>query len=212
MTRSIWSKRGGLMEHRELGESGLKVSAIGLGGMPLSIDGRPTEAEAIRVIHASLDAGVTFIDTADVYCLDHTDIGHNERLIAKALRERSGSGEIIVATKGGLERPGGEWTTNGRPEHLRRACEASLRALGLDAITLYQLHAPCDESLEESVGELSRLQEEGKIQHIGLSNVDVDQITQAQSIAPIVSIQNRRNPHDTSAWDEGVMRAARLTG
>ena len=79
------------MEHRELGESGLKVSAIGLGGMPLSIDGRPTEAEAIRVIHASLDAGVTFIDTADVYCLDHSVIGHNERLIAKALRVRSGS-------------------------------------------------------------------------------------------------------------------------
>lgn len=201
------------MEHRELGESGLKVSAIGLGGMPLSIDGRPTEAEAIRVIHASLDAGVTFIDTADVYCLDHTDIGHNERLIAKALRERSGSSEIIVATKGGLERPGGEWTTNGRPEHLRRACEASLRALGLDAITLYQLHAPCDEHpFEESVGELSRLQEEGKIQHIGLSNVDVDQITQAQSIAPIVSIQNRCNPHDTSAWDEGVIARCEADG
>lgn len=201
------------MKTRRLGSSGLDVSCIGLGGMPMSITGRPSESDALRVIHAALDAGVTFIDTADVYCIDHSDIGHNERLIARALRERSGSTEILVATKGGLQRPNGDWTTNGTPKHLRSACEASLRALGVEAITLYQLHAPCDDHpFEESVGELARLQDEGKIVHIGLSNVNVAQITTAQAIAPIVSIQNRCNPHDVSAWDDGVLSRCEADG
>nr|ACU26464.1 predicted oxidoreductase [uncultured bacterium HF186_25m_13D19] len=201
------------MEQRELGQSGLKVSVIGLGGMPMSIVGRPTESEAIDVIHASLEAGVTFIDTADVYCLDHRDIGHNERLIQKALRQWGSAHEVVVATKGGLERPQGDWTTNGRPAHLRRACEASLRALGVEAIGLYQLHAPCDvHPFEDSVGALARLQEEGKIQHIGLSNVDVEQITQAQALAPIVSVQNRCNPHDTQAFSDGVLSRCEADG
>ena len=194
------------MEARGLGASGIMVSSIGLGGMPMSLSGRPSEADAVRVIHAALDAGVTFIDTADVYCVDHTDIGHNERLIARALRGWSGHADVIVATKGGLERPGGDWTTNGRPAHLRAACEASLLALGVESIALYQLHAPCDDHpFEDSVGALARLREEGKVQHVGLSNVSVDEITTAQSIVPIVSVQNRCNPHDTSAWDDGVL-------
>src|SRR3954470_18773805 len=95
------------MKHRRLGPDGPLVSAIGLGGMYMSITGRPDEAQAIRAIHAAIDAGVNFIDTADVYCLDHDEIGHNERLIAKAL---AGRGEhVIVATKGGLTRPNGAW-------------------------------------------------------------------------------------------------------
>ncbi len=201
------------MERRALGQTGLQVSCVGLGGMPMSISGRPSEDDSVRVIHAALDAGMTFIDTADVYCLDHTDIGHNERVIARALREWSGGGDIVVATKGGLERPNGDWTTNGRPSHLRSACEASLRALGVEAITVYQLHAPCDDHpFEDSVGELSRLREEGKVRHVGLSNVSVDEITTAQTIVPIVSVQNRCNPHDTRAFNEGVISRCEADG
>jgi len=201
------------MDTRPLGDTGLEVSCIGLGGMPMSLRGRPSEDESVRVIHAALDHGMTFIDTADVYCQDHTDIGHNERLVARALREWSGGSEIVVATKGGLERPDGDWTTNGRPEHLRSACEASLRALGVEAITLYQFHAPCDQvPFADSVGELSRLRAEGKIQHVGLSNVSIDELTTAQTLVPIVSVQNRCNPHDTRAWSGGVLARCEADG
>src|ERR1700679_1434562 len=115
------------MKTRALGSSGLTVSAVGLGGMYLSINDRPAESDAVRTIHAALDAGITLIDTADVYCLDHRDIGHNERVIARALREKPGA-HAVVATQGGLERPNGAWTRNARPAHLRAACEASLKA------------------------------------------------------------------------------------
>jgi aryl-alcohol dehydrogenase-like predicted oxidoreductase len=173
--------------------------------MYLSIQGRPSEDDAVRTLHAALDAGVTLLDTADVYCLDHRDIGHNERLIARALRERKGA-SVVVATKGGLERPNGAWTRNGRPSHLRRACEASLAALGVGRIEVYQLHAP-DPSVPvaESVGELARLRAEGKIAHIGLSNVTVREIDQARAVAPIVSVQNRWNPHDRNPETDGVL-------
>ena len=98
------------MSHRPLGSSGLSVAPIGLGGMPLSIDGRPSEAEGVKVVHAALDAGMTLIDTADVYCLGGDDIGHNERLIAKALKEYKGERDgIVVATKAGCTRPGKDW-------------------------------------------------------------------------------------------------------
>src|SRR4051812_24320853 len=110
--------------------------------MPLSIQGRPDQAESRRVLNAAIDAGFTFIDTADVYCLDDSDIGHNERLIAAVLKERSDRDKIKVATKGGLRRPKGAWTSVGRPKHIREACDASLRALGADQIYLYQFHAP----------------------------------------------------------------------
>src|SRR5580704_530453 len=119
------------MKTRALGSSGLTVSAVGLGGMYLSIRERPSEDDAVRTIHAALDAGITLIDTADVYCLDQRDIGHNERVIARALREKKTPG-VVVATKGGLERPGGAWTRNARPSHLREACEKSLKALGVE--------------------------------------------------------------------------------
>lgn len=195
------------MNTRPLGRStGLTVSAIGLGGMPLSLQGRPPEAEAIRVIHTALEAGVTLIDTADVYCIDDADIGHNERLIAAALHQWPRRHEVVVATKGGLVRPGGAWLTRANPRHLRAACEASLRALGVDAITLYQLHAPDDDvPLEESVGALADLKREGKILHIGLSNVGVGEIRRAQAIAPIVSVQNRCSAMDRQDFRSGVI-------
>jgi aryl-alcohol dehydrogenase-like predicted oxidoreductase len=183
-----------------------KLSALGLGGMPLSLQKRPPEAEAIALIHAALDGGITLIDTADVYCIDHRDIGHNERLIAKALQDRSDRANILVATKGGLERPGGDWTCNGRPEHMVAACNASLRALGVERIALYQIHAPDDDvPWAETVGAVARLREAGKIQEVGLSNVTVEQIEEARALVPVVSVQNRCHFLDRSAWEDGVI-------
>jgi aryl-alcohol dehydrogenase-like predicted oxidoreductase len=193
------------MKARALGTSGLSVSAVGMGTMYLSIRGRPNEDDAVRTLHAAWDAGVTFLDTADAYCLDQRDVGHSERLIARALRQRKDA-RVIVATKGGLERPDGAWTRNGRPTHLRRACEASLAALGVDRIDLYQLHA-VDPSvaIAESVGELARLRTEGKIAHVGLSNVSVREIEQARALVPVASVQNRWNPLDRSPETDGVL-------
>ena len=191
-----------------LGDTGTRITAIGFGGMALSVKGRPDEHESVEVLHASLDAGVNFIDTADVYCLDDNDIGHNERLIASVLRERPDRDEIHVATKGGLRRPGGEWTNDASPEHLREACERSLEALGTDEIFLYQLHAPDPRvPFEESVGALAELRQQGKIRHVGLSNVSVDQIDTAVKIVPVVSVQNRLNPFFREALEEGVVQA-----
>src|ERR1700683_891001 len=193
------------MKTRALGDSGLTVGAVGLGGMYLSVNDRPAESDAVRTIHAALDAGVTLIDTADVYCLDQRDIGHNERLIARALREKPHA-NVVVATKGGLERPNGAWTRNARPAHLREACERSLKALGVPRIDVYQLHAPDPAvPLADSVGELARLRAEGKIAHVALSNVSVRDIDQARKIVPIVSVQNRWNPQYRAPETEGVL-------
>jgi aryl-alcohol dehydrogenase-like predicted oxidoreductase len=200
------------MQRRLLGSSGIEVNPIGFGGMPLSIRNRPDESQAVRVIHAALDAGMDFIDTANVYCLDDADLGHNERLIAKALEEWSGP-PPIVATKGGLTRPQGAWERDGRPESLKRACEGSLRALAVDRITLYQLHAPDPNvPFEESVGALAQLKAEGKIEHVGLSNVSVDQIERARRIVDVVSVQNRCNPFDRRAFSEGVVSYCEKNG
>jgi aryl-alcohol dehydrogenase-like predicted oxidoreductase len=170
-----------------------ELSPIGFGGMPLSIQGRPPEDVGQRVIAAAIDAGMTLIDTADVYCLDDSDIGHNERLIASVVKGRD---DVRVATKGGLRRPRGAWTNDASPEHLREACERSLRALETDQIWLYQLHAPDPRvPFERSVETLAELQREGKIEHVGLSNVSVKEIEQARRIVPIVSVQNRLNPY-----------------
>src|SRR5215471_8720581 len=131
------------METRQLGPGAPAVSAIGYGGMMISIAGRPPEDQAIRAIHTALDSGATLIDTADVYCLDDSEIGHNERLIAKALKQWSGSKTgLVIATKAGMTRPAGRWERDGRPEHIRAACEKSLKALGVERIDLYQFHAP----------------------------------------------------------------------
>jgi aryl-alcohol dehydrogenase-like predicted oxidoreductase len=182
------------------------VFPVGLGGMYLSIHDRPSEAQAIATVAAAIEAGVTLIDTADVYCLDHRDIGHNERLIAKALAGRKE--KVIVATKGGLERPKGAWTRNAKPAHLRDACEASLKALGVDAIDVYQLHAPDpDVPFADSVGALAELRKEGKVKHVGLSNVSVAEIETALGIVPIVSVQNRWNTRDRSPEKDGVLAA-----
>ncbi len=202
------------MEIRSLGAGAGDVTCVGFGGMPLSTAGRPDAAESVRVLHAALDAGMTLIDTADVYCLDDDDIGHNERLVARALREWSGDSDaIVVATKGGLIRPAGRWESDARPEHLRSACEASLVALGVDTIDLYQLHAPDQRvPLEESVGALADLHVEGKIRAVGLSNVTVDQIQRASAIVPVASVQNRLSPFFREALQEGVVEHTKREG
>jgi aryl-alcohol dehydrogenase-like predicted oxidoreductase len=192
---------------RPLGPDIPAVSAIGLGGMPLSLTDRPPASQAIKVIHAALDAGVTLIDTADVYCLDDTDLGHNERLIAQALGTWSGArGGVVVATKGGMARPGGRWERNAHPDHLKQACDRSLKALGVEQIDLYQLHAPdATVPFADSVGALKELRDQGKIRWIGLSNVSVAEIEEARRIAPIQSVQNRLSPFFREALETGVV-------
>ena len=182
------------MPTRRLG--GLRVSAIGLGEMQLSLAGRPDEAHAIRTVHAALDAGVTLIDTADAYCIDESDMGHGERLVAKALAAWPGDPDrVLVATKGGHTRPGGRWDLDGRPEYLRQACEASLGRLGVEAIGLYQFHRPDPKvPFAESVGALAELKAAGKIRLVGLSNVSVDQIDQARELVEVASVQNEFSP------------------
>ena len=173
---------------RTLGDAA--VFPIGLGGMPLSLEGRPDEAQALRTIHAALDAGVTLIDTADAYSRDDADVGHNERLIAKALRGRRDG--VIVATKGGHVRVGTAWEVDGRPEHIRAACEASLRALETDRIDLYQYHRP-DPAVPyaETIGAFKELQDAGKVRWVGLSNATVAQLEEALAIVDVVSLQNQ---------------------
>jgi aryl-alcohol dehydrogenase-like predicted oxidoreductase len=176
--------------------------------MHLSIAGRPPEDVAVRVIHAGLDAGMTLIDTADVYCLDQNDVGHNERLIARALGTWGGPRDrVLIATKGGMIRPDGRWERDARPERLRRACERSLQALKVDRIDLYQLHAPDHQvPFEDSVGALVELQREGKIRWIGLSNVSVAEIKAAEAIGEVATVQNRLNPFFREAIETGVVR------
>lgn len=182
--------------------------------MPLSIEGRPPEPVAIAAVHAALDAGVTLIDTADVYCLSHLDLGHNERLIAAALKSWKGAREsIVVATKGGMERPDGAWTRNGRPEHLFRACDRSLKNLGVERIQLYQLHAPDPQvPWRESIEALAELVRRGKVQWIGISNVSVEEIEAAREIHPLQSVQNRLNPFFRESLEDGVVEYCGANG
>jgi len=171
--------------------------------MRLSTEPDRDEARAIELLRAAFDSGVTFLDTADAYCLGDWETGHNERLIARALSSWNGDrSRIIVATKGGLTRPRGEWVADGRARHLREACEASLRALGLERIALYQLHAPDPKTpLATSVRALASLKDDGLVERIGLCNVTVGQIEEAQSITDISAVQV-----EVSVWqDDNVL-------
>lgn len=192
------------MQTRRIGE--VEVSAIGLGGMPMSIEGRPDEARSIATVHAALDAGVTLIDTADAYHRDGDEVGHNESLIAKALATHPAGQDVLVATKGGHLRPGGgSWTLDGSPEHLKAACDASLRRLGVEAIGLYQFHRP-DPRVDyaESVGAIRDLLDAGKIRMAGVSNADPAQIRLADEVlgGRLVSVQNQFSPAFRSSEPE----------
>ena len=193
------------MKTRTIGDT--TVSAIGLGGMPMSIEGRPDRARSIATIHASLDAGVTFIDTADAYHLEANEVGHNEELIAEALRTWGGdTSGILVATKGGHLRPGdGSWTIDSSPGHLKEAAQASAQRLGVDAIGLYQLHRPdVNVPYAESVGALAELLDAGTIRMAGISNATPDQIREANEVlgGRLVSVQNQFSPAFRSSLPE----------
>ncbi|WP_213454471.1 aldo/keto reductase [Rhizomonospora bruguierae] len=193
------------MQQRRIGD--FPVSAIGLGGMPMSIEGRPDEERSIRTIHAALESGVTLIDTADAYHLYPDDVGHNETLIAQALASYPGdTSTVLVATKGGHKRPGnGSWTRDSRPEYLRAACEASLKRLGVEAIGLYQHHRP-DPNVpyEDAIGAIRELLDAGKIRMAGVSNANPEQIRLANEIlgGRLVSVQNQFSPAFRSSEPE----------
>ena len=178
----------------------LRVTRLGFGAMRLTgegIWGQPKDrSESIRVLRRAIELGINFIDTADSYG-PHV----SEELIAEALYPYPK--DLVIATKGGFDRPGpNKWVENGRPEHLREACEGSLRRLRLERIDLYQLHR-IDPKVpaEDQLGTLKRLQAEGKIKHIGLSEVSVKQVEHAQTIVPVVSVQNRYSVADRGAED-----------
>lgn len=196
------------MHSRPLGTSGRRVSEIGLGTMALATRGRPSDTDAVRLIHAAFDRGVDWLDTADSYCLDASDVGYGERLAARALAEWTGpKSNVLITTKGGFTRPDSNWVVDAHPARLKRTCEASLKALGTDSIFLYQLHAPDPQVYyPDSVGALVDLQREGKIQHIGLSNVSVPHLRAARRIARVVSVQNRANPLELYYFANGVVR------
>jgi aryl-alcohol dehydrogenase-like predicted oxidoreductase len=198
-----------MAQNRQLADA--QMFPIGLGGMPMSLSGRPPEERSVRTIQAAVDAGVTLIDTADAYAVDESEAGHNERLIAKALRGRRDG--VIVATKGGHTRPGGAWAVDGSPAHLRAACEASLRALETDRIDLYQYHRPDPKvPYEESIGAIKELQDEGKVRWIGISNASVDQIELAASIVDLVAVQNQLSLEFTSPLEKGELAACEERG
>ncbi|MDQ3422882.1 MAG: aldo/keto reductase [Actinomycetota bacterium] len=192
------------MEQRRIGD--LKVGAIGLGAMPMSSNGHPDEARSIRTVHAALDQGVNLIDTADAYTPNDRPAGHNEELVAKALRQySSGTDHVVVATKGGHTRDGADWGVNGRPEYLRQAAEESCRRLGVDAIDLYQHHRPDPEiPYAETMGGLEDLLVAGLIKRAGISNADPDQIREAYDILgdDLVSVQNQLSPRFRSSEPE----------
>jgi pyridoxine 4-dehydrogenase len=199
MSRSNASPNASAAGQRVLGAD-LEVNRLGFGAMRLTgrgIWGEPPDvATAVRVLQRAVRLGVNFIDTADAY-----GPGVSEELIARALHPYPPN--LVIATKGGLVRPGPDaWNRNARPEHLRKACEDSLKRLRRDRHDVYQLHAP-DPSvpLEDSIGELVRLKGEGKIRHIGVSNVSVAELERCERLTPIVSVQNRYNLADRESDD-----------
>ena len=196
------------MKNKQLGNTNFNISAIGLGGMQLSLSGRPAESQAIAVIHRALDLGVTLIDSADSYSEDESDKHHNEQLIAKALEQYTGDiRAVTVATKGGLMRPQGTWTRNGNPHHLRKTIRESFEALGgKKPIDLWQYHAPDPSyTIEESLAPAKEAVEAGIIRFVGVSNFSVEQIKRARDTVEIASVQNQYNPWHRQPESDGVL-------
>src|SRR5438034_6857977 len=184
ITNPTWQLGGDLPVNR-LGFGAMRITGKGIWGWP------PDRENALKVLRRAVELGVNLIDTADAYGPETSEL-----LIAQALHPYPGG--LVIATKGGLTRPGpGQWVPNGRPEHLKQAVEASLKRLRLERIDLFQLHTVDPKvPLEESLGALKQMQDAGKIRHVGLSNIDPDEIARARKIVPIVSVQNRYNIED----------------
>lgn len=197
------------MQQRTLGP--FTVSAIGLGAMPVSMNNDkqlPERADAVATVHAALESGVTLLDTADIYAPSWDTMGHNEEIVAEALASWDGDRDgIVVATKGGITRAEGEvWGRDGSPEYLRRAVEASLRRLRVDAIDLYQYHRPdrwrVYGEIIETFGDLRR---EGKVRAVGISNASVEEIEIAEQVlgeGGLASVQNEFSPRHPGSYDE----------
>ena len=181
---------GGDLEVHRLGFGAMRITGRGIWGPPDDPD------EARRVLRRVVELGIDLVDTADSYGPEVS-----ENLIAETLHPYPDG--LVIATKGGLTRSGpGQWPRDGRPEHLKEACEGSLRRLKLERIDLYQLHSPDDRvPYEDSVGALKELQDEGKIKHIGISNVSVDELQQARGIVEVVTVQNLYNLEDRDSED-----------
>jgi len=180
---------------------------LALGLLRLSTEGRPTEADAVALLHHALDLGVRLLDTADVYCLDHTELHYGERLVRRALDTWSGPrGDVRVLTKAGLSRPKGKWLPNGRPGHLRKSVDGSLAALGVERLFTLQLHAK-DPSVpfEETLGTLAELQKSGKIEHVGLCNTTTSELRQASRHFAVAVVQNELNLFTRKSATDGLI-------
>ena len=181
---------GGMLEVNRMGFGAMRLTGEGIWGEP------PNVAAARSVLHRAIELGVNFIDTADAYGPEVS-----EQIIAEALYPYPQ--DLVIATKGGMTRSGpGEWGRDGRPEHLKQACEASLRRLRLERIDLYQLHTPDPNvPLEESLGALWELRREGKVRYVGVSNVSVDELERARGVVQVTSVQNRYSVSDRGSDD-----------
>jgi aryl-alcohol dehydrogenase-like predicted oxidoreductase len=186
------------MRTREV--AGTEVSAIALGAMMFGFIDASHDKQSIRTLHECFDAGITLVDTALCYTSDE-EPQHGERVLAEALRSWSG-GEVRIATKGGHFREGNTFPKDGRPESIKAHCERSLRMLGTDSLWLYYLHWPDpDVPIAESMGAYAELRESGKVQHVGISNVSVSQLREAQSVVPVSAVQNAFSLLDPSDRD-----------
>ncbi len=187
---------------------------LALGLLRLSTEGRPAQSDAIGVIHAALDAGIRVLDTADSYALDDRDLHYGERLARAAVDSWAGPREDVrIVTKVGMARPKGRWVPNARPEHLRRMVDGSLAALGVERLPLLLLHGNDPGTpFEDSLGTLAELQRAGRIEHLGLCNVDVPEILQAQRHFAVTAIQNELNVSNRKAAASGTLELARRIG
>lgn len=199
------------MRMRRLGPEGPSVSVVGLGGMLLSISGRPPVDQALRVVRSALDAGVTLLDTSDAYCLDDQEVGHNEKLLTRAVEGQRD--EVTILTTVGIRRPGGAWTVDSSPANLVASVERSLKTQGVDALDMALLYGPDSRvPYEESVGALEQLRTAGKVKGIGVCNVDLALLKRAESVGRISVVQNRWNPQAREVEKSGVLERCTETG
>lgn len=196
------------MKTQQLGNTAVNISPLAFGAMPLSLSGRPSEAQAIETLHRALSLGITLIDTADSYCLDESEKHHNERLIGKALQQYNGdTDQIFTVTKGGLMRPNGDWVPNGNPDYLRQTIQESFQALGgKKSIDLWLYHSPDPHySIKESLIPAKEAVTQGLIRFVGVSNFSVNQIKQARELVEIVAVENQYNLWHRNPEFDGVL-------